>query len=243
MKFDKAIEGLYSDDLHIVCETLNTGCHLNSISDSDISVVDTGFECKLHTGTIFRIVYWISEEKLVYFKKNNIGRSIMGLPFRINREIFPGFRFCFISDESQRTIQFFDSYDVRDESFHSIAVLNKKVEDDLLPLTLSFRVDNDEHTRVSFFYIIDKSGERIPYPLLEFCIPVFYKDGNGFHEYKTNLKHRQFDNRGADDVEESLNSWDNYGNSCEKYNGYNGWSDDQIDDIFGGIPEATWNLD
>lgn len=35
----------------------------------------------------------------------------------------------------------------------------------------------------------------------------------------------------------------NYGSSHEKYNGYNGWSDDVIDDAFEGDPENTWNVD
>ena len=39
------------------------------------------------------------------------------------------------------------------------------------------------------------------------------------------------------------NEYDSYGKSYEKYNGYNGWSDDVIDDAFDGDPEATWNVD
>ena len=31
--------------------------------------------------------------------------------------------------------------------------------------------------------------------------------------------------------------------SYQKYNGYNGWSDDVIDDAFEGDPENTWNVD
>lgn len=36
---------------------------------------------------------------------------------------------------------------------------------------------------------------------------------------------------------------DNYGSSTEKYGGYNGFSDDVIDDAFEGDPENTWNVD
>ena len=45
-----------------------------------------------------------------------------------------------------------------------------------------------------------------------------------------------------DDLE-SNSEWDNYGKSTEKYGGYNGYSDDVIDDAFDGFPEATWNVD
>jgi len=34
-----------------------------------------------------------------------------------------------------------------------------------------------------------------------------------------------------------------YGSSYEKYGGYNGWSDDAIDDAFEGDPMNTWNVD
>ena len=36
---------------------------------------------------------------------------------------------------------------------------------------------------------------------------------------------------------------DSYSPSYEKYNGYNGWDDDTIDQAFDGDPEATWNVD
>jgi hypothetical protein len=46
-----------------------------------------------------------------------------------------------------------------------------------------------------------------------------------------------FDNDDYDDP------WSDYGNSYEKYGGYNGYSDDVIDDVFEGDPSATWNVD
>lgn len=49
MTFDEVIKGLYSENREVVLATLNAGCHLDSICDSDLFVVDTGFECKLHT--------------------------------------------------------------------------------------------------------------------------------------------------------------------------------------------------
>jgi hypothetical protein len=34
-----------------------------------------------------------------------------------------------------------------------------------------------------------------------------------------------------------------YGSSYARYGGYNGYSDDEIDDLFDGNPEASWNID
>jgi hypothetical protein len=36
---------------------------------------------------------------------------------------------------------------------------------------------------------------------------------------------------------------DSYGSSGKKYGGYNGFSDDAIDDAFEGDPMNTWNVD
>ncbi|WP_439185871.1 hypothetical protein [Carboxylicivirga taeanensis] len=39
------------------------------------------------------------------------------------------------------------------------------------------------------------------------------------------------------------NNDNDYGTSYEKYGGYNGYSDDVIDDAFDGDPTATWNVE
>ncbi len=43
--------------------------------------------------------------------------------------------------------------------------------------------------------------------------------------------------------DESYDSMDGYGTSYEKYGGFNGFSDDVIDDVFEGDPLLTWNVD
>lgn len=40
-----------------------------------------------------------------------------------------------------------------------------------------------------------------------------------------------------------LNNEDDYGTCYDQYGGYNGWSDDVINDAFDGDPSATWNVD
>ena len=72
------------------------------------------------------------------------------------------------------------------------------------------------------------------YPLFSAYIPILYKSDR-FSSYSS--VNRESSYRGFDA------SWDDYGQSCEKYGDYNGWSDDLINDVFGGEPEATWNVD
>lgn len=43
--------------------------------------------------------------------------------------------------------------------------------------------------------------------------------------------------------EDNYYYYDDYGSSYQKYGGYNGYSDDVIDDAFEGDPMNTWNVD
>lgn len=45
------------------------------------------------------------------------------------------------------------------------------------------------------------------------------------------------------DPHDNYDPSDEYGTSYEKYGGYNGYSDDVIDDAFEGDPSNTWNVD
>jgi len=51
------------------------------------------------------------------------------------------------------------------------------------------------------------------------------------------------DDHWDDDEEDYYDPMDDYGSSYVKYGGYNGFSDDAIDDAFDGDPMATWNVD
>lgn len=63
---------------------------------------------------------------------------------------------------------------------------------------------------------------------------------NNYNEVGT-CTYTELDNDSDYDQDEYDN--DDYGSSYEKYGGYNGWSDDVIDDAFEGDPENTWNVD
>jgi hypothetical protein len=58
------------------------------------------------------------------------------------------------------------------------------------------------------------------------------------HKY-SQYRQRRNSNRSFD----YKDPWNDYGKSYDEYGGYNGWSDDVIDDVFDGDPEATWNVD
>ena len=45
------------------------------------------------------------------------------------------------------------------------------------------------------------------------------------------------------ELDDYYDNYDDYGGRFEKYGGYNGWSDDAIDNAFEGDPMNTWNVD
>jgi hypothetical protein len=53
----------------------------------------------------------------------------------------------------------------------------------------------------------------------------------------------KFQNNSQDNFIGESEDYESYGSSHEKYGGYNGYSDDAIDDAFEGDPENTWNVD
>lgn len=123
------------------------------------------------------------------------------------------------------------SYDIESNQFNQAKV--KDVNQDEDKHIASVILDGD--VNVSSFLVHGNQIEIESYPLVCKYVPVLYKSDK-FSPYSYRANRRTF-YEGID------TSWDNYGTSCEKYNGYNGWSDDLIDDVFGGIPEATWNVD
>lgn len=64
---------------------------------------------------------------------------------------------------------------------------------------------------------------------------VYYRPNECIHTYSGN------DRNGSDQEDEYDETI--HGSSYEKYRGYNGWSDQDIDEAFDGNPEATWNVD
>jgi hypothetical protein len=51
------------------------------------------------------------------------------------------------------------------------------------------------------------------------------------------------ENKDAENEYYANDNYYEYGSSYKEYGGYNGWSDDVINDAFDGDPEMTWNVD
>jgi hypothetical protein len=80
--------------------------------------------------------------------------------------------------------------------------------------------------------------------------PEDFNQAGEIHVNPVTIKNEKEDDEEDMDSDEEDMDWDDdadgmddYGSSTEKYGGYNGWSDDAIDDAFEGDPMNTWNVD
>lgn len=94
-------------------------------------------------------------------------------------------------------------------------------------------LDDKVNTVISNFLICNDEVVVKTYPLCRLDMPSIYYGHSTFSPY----------NPSSHTDKEDSSSWRNYGSSYEMYNGYNDWSDDIINDVFDGFPEATWNID
>ena len=235
MNFEEVIEKLYSLDDELICDVLNNGLHVSQCVDAD-NAVCTGFQCKTHKGTIFDVRYLISQQRVCYMKwLSPDRRPVIGAPclFDPKKRLVSSIE-CYNSGfDIRKDVRWYTSYDIETKQFNQAIAEVKDVTKDEDKHIANVILDND--VTVSSFQVFRNQSEIKSYPLISKYVPVLYKSDK-FSPYSLSRESTFY--REITDT-----SWDNYGRSCEKYNGYNGWSDDLIDDVYGGIPEATWNVD
>ena len=227
MTFDKVVKGLYSVDIQVVCDTLNKAKHISNNIGEEIIFIHTGFGCQVQTGTLFEVLYSVSDCEIYYLKLKCSAIAPMGLPLILNTSQTPFTRTFYREDKK---IEWFDRFNIFFNSFHPVLVKDCGIEDSKMNKLI---LANDASMQVSTFSIYEGYEKIKEYPLCRMDVPSFYLSYKGF----SLLKRKYEEDSWGDDYMRD------YGHSCEKYNGYNGWSDDVIDDAFGGIPEATWNVD
>ncbi len=108
------------------------------------------------------------------------------------------------------------------------------------PLLIAFNNDEDDW-KFQYLYEISLKSQ------LENNNPFEVDHTETINSFVQGIKNNSnlFVDENIDDYEDDDNEpdYDDYGSSYEKYGGYNGWSDDVIDDAFEGDPENTWNVD
>lgn len=226
MTFEEAIESLYNKDLIHVCNVLNQGEHLCKLKGKDLLFIHTVFCCQLHTGTILEVLYSITNEQLYYLRLKATTLPPLGLPLTINTNVSPFQRKFY-----RKKIEWFDQFNIKNRSFHSVFADEVKVENSKVK---SLLLANDEKTIVSHFSLYNEDDIIKKYPLCRSDTPILYHSYTDFSVYTPHIIKNSIEDEYFED---------NYSRNEEKYGGYNDWSDDLIDDVFGGIPEATWNVD
>ena len=233
MKFDEVIENLYSKDLKLICDTLNSGLHISNCGIEDEAVA-TGFYCKVHTGTIFEVLYLVSQQTICYLKAvyrvNNIP---IGWIFKYDPTLKADNN-CFIyetglfrPDEDRN--KWYDSYNIETGKFNTVVI--KEIKENRAGCVDSFVLDSG--MEVASFSITNGRAKVKSYPLNLDYLPNLFKSDKFYPE---SFSHKNY-SRGRYD------NHDYHHASYEKYNGIYDLDDDFIDDVLGGIPDAYWNID
>lgn len=225
MNFNEVIEGLYSGNEYQICAILNSGKHVCKSELQKLLVVHTGFCCQVQTGTVLEVLYDVVNREIYYQKQKTNFILPMGLPIVLDKSELP-----FIQ-EAYGENEWYDQYNVKYESYRVVIVKDMKKENSKVSSLIV--ADTIDDVNISYFSICNKNGIIKKYPLCIQNIPAFCLYYGRFYICKSCSE--------ENDLVDYCD--DSYGRNCEKYNGYNGWSDDLIDDVFGGIPEATWNVD
>lgn len=231
MKFEDVIKNLYSNDDELICDTLNSGLHIDNCIISDDAVA-TGFCCKVHTGTVFDVLYLISQQTICYLKSCFCGRLPIGLIFKYNPDLrlwndlhtSQTFHSGFFCPEEYRN-RWCDSYDIESGKFNIVMVKDAKETQTKSIDSLILDNNKEVHSFIVFKGIIEKES----YPFYSNYIPELFKSSK-FSIKK--IGSRGFYNKDS----YSLPSY-------EKYNGIYDLDDDFVDDVLGGVPDAYWNID
>lgn len=113
------------------------------------------------------------------------------------------------------------------------------------PLLIAFNNDEDEWKFQKLYEKLLKSqleDDNLPFQLEGDNTEIIKSFVQGIKNNSDLFVDENMDKYEPDDYFDD-NYHDDYGSSYEKYGGYNGWSDDAIDDAFEGDPMNTWNVD
>lgn len=131
---------------------------------------------------------------------------------------------------------------------HGIMIRYKRygdLEDNILLQDFAAYEDEDWEFSVTFNLI--QNGKFLPEDskkIMDELVEVLKKNRESFIEEED----AEIEEKNEDDCANKnrvSNHFDPhyYGDRFDEYNGYNGYSDDEINDVFDGDPEATWNVD
>lgn len=170
MRFEEVIDNLYSNDDKLICETLNSGLHVSGCMIAD-NVVSTGFCCRIHTDTVFEVLYLISQQTVCYMQGFLSYRFPMGLSFKYNPDLrlennYSYYNSGFFRPEEDYE-KWYNSYDIESGKFNIV------ITKDLLNNSRSFVLDNN--MEVSSFSVFKGQIEVKSYPLILENVPKLFK--------------------------------------------------------------------
>lgn len=237
MDFYETIKGLYSEDINIVCETINTSQHIKTLKECGGFAIHTGFVCKNQKDTIFEFIYLEQRKESVLCRQVYLPSSgpllFLGAILEYKTESQKGGSFV----PKRGYSYIYNKYSILNRQLLTTGPRNKyhkeESEDSI------WRIIFEGINRNSFTFQI--GYKNISYPIYSELHELFLS--NDYIFYKSKLHARRGYVDGCNNMEEDISM-----ESYSKYRGtyaqdVEGCSDNFIDDALDGHPDAYWNID
>lgn len=265
-KLHDIISYLYSDVPEEVLAVINSSVHISEFLWGNVNVfIHTGFTFQLHTGQKMELFYDTGSRKIIRQADNErfIGHEILGLLCmrKSDTEAYIESPFGFMYEMDQIDIdqekdtnssdleRFLTNYRGAVNFFESVFEFDslkssKKENENIVSTrpTLKLTLDNGEVMECNNFHFINYTDQTITeeFPFSKKCPFKVYFSNKVFSKYKDN----QIEDDNAEDNGRGTDEKGTY----EKYSGSYAqgvmdWSDEDIDALFDGDPDAYWNID
>jgi len=232
MNLTEVLAGLYNSKLDKVLEVINKSKYVTDfeIKKDDYLIFHTGFTFQTHTGKMFELLYNFNSKQLI--RQNRNGNftvpSLLGLQYKLKDKYFNSYtNLIVISVNNTGAIGLAGIVDYknldREGPIKEVIIYNLKNE-----------IVTEVHSKFIINHLEDNTEKKIhKLPLSKKLESIIFFNGRTFERY---ISDEEWE---IDHIKDDDGRTESY----EKYDGYNGWSDEDIDSAFNGDPEATWNVD
>lgn len=224
MNFQATVEALNSSSSAKVIQTINLSIYVDELGTEDEVVIHAGFTFKTHTGKEFELLYDLINHVLIrqvlmqypaYWRK-------CGVFFRKSKRYFDTVLPACMISMSKVT-----------DKLNFLRFENIKEQQEFLEKYESFelKADSDDNT----------DGETIKYSSQRNFETIMFFDGNVFSRFISESEWRNSNSKQHEDDYEERESYGRYSGTHAQ--DVEDLSDNFIDDVFDGDPDAYWNID
>ena len=246
MKYSEVLNNLYSNDLDGILKVLNQSIYVTDFvyHEKESIVIHTGFTFNSHKGKKFELLYDIHTKTIIRQIRND---SLTIIP-QLNGVILVKNGQNYFNSYTNIVVSEITLVNNNDEEFEIFKLKNPEVyrRNNKIEKIELIDEENNKELSLNSIKIIENNVVKHHVDLQKHLKEKIFYDGITFSKYLSDNEYYQKSNSHGynEDYEQ-----DNYNHETHgKYAGtwaqdIEGLSDDFIDDVLGGEPDAYWNID